>query len=136
MSLLSPNLLEILSCGHPKTLLINRYLPHLPVLAISANDVIILISSCLTKRVTSATILGVWFTRWLGLATKNMWASSNAIFQILVVIQNPVVCVRVKNEYLKKDCIDQKEKRSPFVRATFVHCHFISTDSTGFQLTQ
>jgi hypothetical protein len=43
---ISPNLLEILSCGHQKILLINRYLPDLPVLAISANDVIILISSC------------------------------------------------------------------------------------------
>ena len=49
MSLFSPNLLEILSCGHQKTLLINGYLPDLPVLAISANDVIILISSCLTE---------------------------------------------------------------------------------------
>jgi len=47
MSLFSRNLLEILSCGHPKTLLINRYLPDLPVLAIAANDVIILISSSL-----------------------------------------------------------------------------------------
>jgi len=52
MSLFSPNLLEILSCGHLKSLLINRYLPELPVLAISANDVIILILSILTQELT------------------------------------------------------------------------------------
>jgi transcriptional regulator with XRE-family HTH domain len=59
MSLFSPNLLEILSCGHQKTLLINGYLPDLPVLAISANDVIILISSCLTIEITCPKGIGV-----------------------------------------------------------------------------
>jgi len=52
VSLFSRNLLEILSCGHPKTLLINRYLADLPVLAISPNDVIILISSSRTPTIT------------------------------------------------------------------------------------
>jgi len=54
MSLFFPNLLEILSCRHPKTLLPNCYLPDLPVLAIPANDAIILISSCPTQGMSSS----------------------------------------------------------------------------------